>query len=97
MRAKSRTEQPNNLAGGMSYELVKDRTSSSVGTDEDDGVLFDETIAAYSMRKKRAQEFLSEALVESHRKAFRPYTLGKQWTTISDETPSGKLSIPSSF
>lgn len=76
----------------MSYELVKDRTSSSVGSSEDDGVLFDETIAAYSLRRKRAQEFLSEALIESHRKAFRSYTVGRRWTTISDEAPAGTLS-----
>ncbi|KAK4218421.1 RINT1-like protein [Rhypophila decipiens] len=89
-RPKSRAEHHNNnnLAGVMSDALDQDRTSSSNGTDEDDGALFDETIAAYSMRKKRAQEFLSEALIETHRKTFRPYTLVRRWATISDEGPA---------
>ncbi|KAK4179356.1 putative RAD50-interacting protein 1 [Triangularia setosa] len=84
-RAKA-TEDQSNLAGGMSYDHVRDRTSAAVGKeDNDNGVLFDETIAAYSQRRKRAQEFLSEALAESHRKAFRAYLHRPQWSTISDE------------
>ncbi|KAK3317862.1 TIP-1 family-domain-containing protein [Cercophora scortea] len=74
-----------NLAGGMSYDQVKDRTSSSVGTEEDGGVLFDETIAAYSQRRRRAQDFLAEAIAEDHRKAFRAYLQRPQWTTIAEE------------
>jgi len=79
----------------MSYDQVKDRTSSTVGTEEDGGVLFDETIAAYSQRRKRTQEFLSEALVESHRKAFRAYLQRPQWTTVADDSSAGtRLSNP---
>jgi len=77
----------------MSYDHVKDRTSSSVGSDEDDGVLFDETISAYSQRRKRAQAFLSETLIESQRKTFRSYTHGPQWSTIAEDTPAGKSDI----
>lgn len=76
-------EQQGHLAGGMTYEHVKDRTSSSVGSGEDGGVLFDETISAYSQRRKTAQEFLVSALVDSHQKVFRPYLQRTQWTTIS--------------
>jgi len=77
----------------MSYDQVKDRTSSAVGTEEDSGALFDETIAAYSARRKRAEEFLSEALVDSHRKIFRAYLSRPQWTTIADDTDSYQLAI----
>ncbi|KAL2151346.1 hypothetical protein VTH82DRAFT_6444 [Thermothelomyces myriococcoides] len=72
-RAKAAEGQrsSSNLAGGMSYDHVRDKTSAAVGKEEDGGVLFDETIAAYSQRRKRAEEFLSEALIESHRKAFK--------------------------
>ncbi|KAF2966093.1 hypothetical protein GQX73_g7477 [Xylaria multiplex] len=73
------------LAGGMSHEDVKDRISSSVGTDEDTGILFDETIAAYSSRRKTAEEYLVSALVDSHQKVFRPYLGKPQWTTISSD------------
>jgi len=95
VRAK-KTEDQSNLAGGMSYEQVKDRTSSSVGTEEDGGVLFDETIAAYSMRRKTALEFLVAAVAESHSKAFRPYLQRPQWTTINADasaTDSYQLAV----
>ncbi|KAI0599764.1 RINT-1 family protein [Biscogniauxia sp. FL1348] len=83
-RAKRRSYQ-GNLAGGMSQEDVKDRISSAVGTDEDGGILFDETIAAYSHRRRTAEEYLVSALIDSHQKAFRPYLTKPQWTTISSE------------
>ena len=73
----------------MSYDHVKGRTSSTVGTEDDGGVLFDETIAAYSARRKRAEEFLSEALVESQRKAFRAYLQRPQWSTIAEDASAG--------
>ncbi|KAK4154399.1 RINT1-like protein [Chaetomidium leptoderma] len=91
-RAKA-TEDQGNLAGGMSYDHVRDKTSAAVGKEEDGGVLFDETIAAYSQRRKRAEEFLSEALVESHRKAFKAYLHRPQWSTIADDSASGDLAV----
>ncbi|TDZ34934.1 RAD50-interacting protein 1 [Colletotrichum spinosum] len=72
------------MSGDMSYEEVKDRTSAAAGSDADDGVLFDETIAAYSLRRKTAQEFLVNAVADSHYKAFRAYATRTQWATISD-------------
>jgi hypothetical protein len=91
-RAKT-TEDQSNLAGGMSYDHVRDRTSSTVGTADDSGVLFDETIAAYSQRRKRAEEFLSEALIDSHRKAFKAYLHRPQWSTVADDTTPGDLAV----
>ncbi|KAI8154237.1 hypothetical protein K4K49_007823 [Colletotrichum sp. SAR 10_70] len=76
--------EPSRMSGEMSYEEVKDRTSTAVGSDTDDGILFDETIAAYSLRRKTAQDFLVNALADSHYKAFRAYATRTQWTTISD-------------
>lgn len=84
-RAKAREHPQNNLAGGMTYDQVKDRTSSAVGTEEDDGALFDETIAAYRQRRQRAHEFLVDAVVESHRQAFSAYLKRPQWTTINED------------
>ncbi|CAK7263933.1 hypothetical protein SEPCBS119000_000732 [Sporothrix epigloea] len=62
--------------------------SSEAGHDHDQGNaensnLFDGTIQAYKLRKNAAQDFLVSALVESHRKAFRPYVLRTQWTTVA--------------
>ncbi|KAH7362080.1 RINT-1 family protein [Plectosphaerella cucumerina] len=73
-----------NIAGDMSYEEVKDRTSNAVGSKNDDGIIFDETIAAYAARRQAAQEFLVTALATSHRDAFKAYTTRVQWTTISE-------------
>ncbi|EFQ27508.1 RINT-1 family protein [Colletotrichum graminicola] len=76
--------EPSRMSGEMSYEEVKDRTSAAVGSEGDEGVLFDETIAAYSLRRKTAQDFLVNALADSHYKAFRAYSTRTHWTTISD-------------
>ncbi|KAI1809115.1 RINT-1 family protein [Poronia punctata] len=83
-RARKNSDQ-DTLAGGMSHEAVKDRISSAVGSDEDGGILFDETIAAYRFRRKTAEEYLVTALIDSHQKAFRPYLSKPQWTTISPD------------
>ncbi|OTB01935.1 hypothetical protein M426DRAFT_323036 [Hypoxylon sp. CI-4A] len=80
------TNGDGNIASGMSYEDVKDRTSAVVGSDSDGGILFDETIAAYASRRKTAEEYLVTALIDSHQKAFRPYIAKAQWTTISDNS-----------
>ncbi|KAK3385019.1 TIP-1 family-domain-containing protein [Podospora didyma] len=96
LQARAKTsENQTNLAGGMSCDQVRDRTSAAVGTEEDGGVLFDETIAAYSQGRKRAQEFLSEALIESQRKAFKAYLHRPQWSTIAEDLASGKCLIDS--
>ncbi|KAL1849380.1 hypothetical protein VTK73DRAFT_9890 [Phialemonium thermophilum] len=84
-RAKA-SENQSSLAGGMSYDHVRDRTSSAVGTEDDGGVLFDETISAYGKQRERAEAFLVEALVDSHTKAFRPYIQRPQWTTLNDDS-----------
>lgn len=73
----------------MSFDEVKDRTSSAMGESEDGG-LFDEMVAAYSLRRKTAQEFLVTALADSHHKAFRAYGSHVQFTTIGDSSTLGK-------
>lgn len=81
-----RTDGDGDITSGMSYENVKDRTSADVGSDGDGGILFDETIAAYTNRRKSAEEYLVAALIDSNQKAFRPYLSKSQWTTISDDS-----------
>jgi RAD50-interacting protein 1 len=92
LNARSRDrEDAANFAGGMSYDEVKDRTSTSMGEDEEGGILFDETIMAYSQRGKAAQDFLVGALVETHQKAFRPYISRAQWQTVNNDSSRSKL------
>ncbi|EQL01985.1 RINT-1 family protein [Ophiocordyceps sinensis CO18] len=52
-------------------------------SDEESGI-FDETVAAYTMRRKAAEELLIGTLAESHSKAFRAYLGQVQWTTVGE-------------
>lgn len=79
------------FSGEISYQEAKDRTSTSVGSNTDDGGLFDETIAAYALRRKAARDFLEAALVESHNKAFRPYLSRTHWTPASEDLTIGEF------
>merc|ERR1711977_179873 len=67
----------------MSFDEVKDRTSSAMG-EGDDGGVFDEMITAYSHRRRAAQDLLVSALAESHSKAFTTYGRRAQFTTVGD-------------
>ncbi|KAI0024076.1 RINT-1/TIP-20 [Xylariomycetidae sp. FL0641] len=80
-----RNSDQENLTGTMSHDAVRDRISSAVGLDGDSGILFDETIVAFSHRRKTAEEYLVSAVIDSHHKEFRPYLSKPQWTTISSE------------
>ena len=47
----------------MSYDQVKDRTSSTVGTEVDGGMLFDETIAAFYEKEEKTAQLMNTAMV----------------------------------
>ncbi|RCI11307.1 hypothetical protein L249_7591 [Ophiocordyceps polyrhachis-furcata BCC 54312] len=49
-----------------------------------DSAIFDETVSAYTMRRKAAEELLISALADSHSKAFRAYLHQAQWTTVGE-------------
>ncbi|KLU84774.1 RINT-1 family protein [Magnaporthiopsis poae ATCC 64411] len=85
-RAKKKEGQES-IAGGLSFEDVKERTSAAVGSDGDGAgaVIFDEIIAAYSARRKAALKLIVSSLADAHYTAFRPYLRLGQWTTISDD------------
>lgn len=88
-RANKSVDQ-SNLAGGMSHDEVKDRTSKTVGTGDNGGILFDETIKAYCSRRTATQDLLVEAVIRSHADSFRPYIQRTQWTVISEDPTAGK-------
>lgn len=75
----------------MNYDDLRSRTSNATGDAEHDGALFDETVAAYRMRRQAAEELLVAALAESHSKAFRAYLNHVQWTTIGESAVLGKI------
>ncbi|KAH0492963.1 hypothetical protein TgHK011_007888 [Trichoderma gracile] len=75
---------------------LKERTVAAVDEGDENGAIFDETIAAYTNRRKAGEGLLVGALVESHSKALRAYTHNVQWTTVGESaTPddSSALSI----
>lgn len=74
----------------MSFDEVKERTSSVMGESEDGGV-FDEMITAYTQRRKAATDLLVSSLAESHSKPFRNYGSRAQFTTVGDTPVDGKL------
>jgi hypothetical protein len=76
----------------MSIEDVKSRTSSAPSKVEGDGALFDETVSAYTLRRRAAEDLLVSALSASHTKAFRAYTHNVQWTTIGESAVLGESS-----
>lgn len=86
-----RTDEDDNLAGPMSYKDVKSSTSASVGTDED-GALFDETIAAFRKRRDHAETLMIEAIINAFPGTFRSYFNKPQWLTVDDDSESSKVS-----
>ncbi|ETS83986.1 hypothetical protein PFICI_05862 [Pestalotiopsis fici W106-1] len=81
-----------NVVGGMSYDQVKDRTSSEIDSIAN-GSIFDETVKFYSKRRERAQAFLVDALAESHQSAFRPYLSKAQWSIVNVDSDPSQYSI----
>ncbi|KAL7797217.1 TIP-1 family domain-containing protein [Trichoderma ceciliae] len=98
-RRQSRQMKPQssaiaNVVG--SGDDIKERTVAAVDGGDENGAIFDETIAAYTNRRKAGEELLVGALVESHTKALRAYTHNVEWTTVGESaTPddSSALSI----
>ncbi|KAH8706717.1 TIP-1 family-domain-containing protein [Ilyonectria robusta] len=93
LQTRSAHRRSQGITSTMSYDDVKNRTSATGGDEGDDGALFDETVAAYSQRRKAGQDLLVGALVESHSKAFRAYCTRVQWTTVGDTAVLDDLTI----
>jgi hypothetical protein len=68
----------------MSFTEVKDSTSTAVGS-EDEGSVFDVTIAGYSRLRSRAEDLLIGSLKHSFPVSLRYYLSKAQWTTVGDE------------
>ncbi|KAJ2974505.1 hypothetical protein NQ176_g6019 [Zarea fungicola] len=78
------------------WEELQSASSSGSGSELDgeqeitsskgshNGAIFDETIAAYSSRRKSAEDILVSTLSDAHFKAFRAYLQRPQWTTVGD-------------
>ena len=88
LQDRARRNSGKNLAGHLSVEDVAERTSSTVGSEEDTGALFDETAGAYRRLRIRAEVVIQDMLVHSLRESLRPYVPINTWSSLSTETSS---------
>ncbi|KOS17442.1 RINT1-like protein [Escovopsis weberi] len=72
---------------------IRGRTSVAVTQGDEGGAIFDETVSAYTARRKAAEDLLVGALVDSHSKALRAYMQHVQWTTVDDAHPDDPASF----
>lgn len=83
-----------NLAGPMSVEDIAERTSSTVGSNEDSGALFDETAGAYRRLRIRTEGIMQDTLIHDLRESIRPYGRINPWSSLSsDSIPSSALNL----
>ncbi|CAF9912472.1 MAG: hypothetical protein ALECFALPRED_008124 [Alectoria fallacina] len=85
LQDRARRSTGKNLAGPMSVEDVAERTSSTVGSEEDSGALFDETAGAYRRLRVRTESFIQDMLIYSLRESLRPYGRVNPWSSLSAE------------
>ena len=93
LQDRARRSTGKNLAGPMSVEEVAERTSSTVGSEEDSGALFDETAGAYRRLRIRTEGVIQDMLVYSLRESLRPYGRINPWSSLSAESSSSSLSL----
>ena len=91
-RARRNTGE-RNLAGDMTVEHVAERTSSTVGSEEDTGALFDETAGSYRKLRVRTEDVLQDKLVAGLRDALRPYARINPWSSLSSSDTSSSLAL----
>ncbi|GJN71302.1 hypothetical protein PLICBS_005365 [Purpureocillium lilacinum] len=72
------------MSEASEHDGALNRVSSNLGQGSEDSGIFDETVAAYTMRRKGAEQLLVGALAESHAKALRSYLHHVQWTTVGE-------------
>lgn len=86
-RARRNTSNKN-LAGPLSVEDVAERTSSSVGSHEDSGALFDETAGAYKRLRIRTEGIMQDTLIHNMRDSLRSYSRINPWSSLSADAIS---------
>jgi hypothetical protein len=77
----------------LSVTDVANRTSSSVGSDEDTGALFDETAGAYRRLRVRTEGIMQDMLNYNMREALKPYSRINTWSSLSSDSATEALSV----
>lgn len=83
-RARGNTHKKN-IVGSMTIEDVAERTSSTVGSQDDNtGALFDETAGAYRRLRVRTESIMQETLIHHLRESLRSYGRIKPWSSLNN-------------
>lgn len=87
-RARGNTNKKN-MVGSMTIEDVAERTSSTVGSQDDNtGALFDETAGAYKRLRVRTESIMQETLIHHLRESLRSYGRIKPWSSLNNNIDS---------
>ena len=91
-RARRNTGEKS-LAGAMSVEHIAQRTSNTVGSEEDTGALFDETAGAYRQLRMQTEDAIHNKLTANLRNALRPYGRINPWSSLSSIDTVSSLAL----
>ena len=76
------------LVGELSYNVVRESTSDSMGSDSE-GAVFDKTIESFEKLRGMAELSITQAIKSAQPVSFKNYITKPQWCTIGDGS-SGK-------
>lgn len=96
-RARENTNK-NNIVGSMTIEDVAERTSSMVGSQNDNtGALFDETAGAYKRLRVRTESIMQETLIHHLRESLHSYGRIKPWSSLNNNIDSSAPNNATAF
>ncbi|KAF2835919.1 hypothetical protein M501DRAFT_941214 [Patellaria atrata CBS 101060] len=82
-RARNSSRNNQNISRNLNLEEVAEKTSSSLGSDEDTGALFDSTATAYKGLRIRTEKIIVDNLAYNVAEALRPYRSSNPWSTLT--------------
>ena len=86
LQFRARSPSGKKFAGDLSVEDVAERTSSVVGSHDDDtGALFDETASAYRRLRIRSESLIQDLLVHNVDRTLRPYQRINPWSSLASD------------
>ena len=89
LQFRARSRSGTKLAGDMSVEDITERTSSVVGSHNDESrALFDETASAYRRLRIRSESLIQDLLIHNVDRSLRPYQRINPWSSLTSDIVS---------
>ncbi|MCJ1398688.1 hypothetical protein MMC11_001889 [Xylographa trunciseda] len=86
LQFRARSGSDKKFAGDLSVEHIAERTSSVVGSQDDEsGALFDETASAYRRLRIRSESLIQDLLVYNVDRSLRPYQRINPWSSLTSD------------